>query len=407
MTVTRVRYCLLFLFLVCPCALFAQIISCPAVLVDPQSIQQACVGDQIFLDIFIDDEGLGEVTWTFPDGSTEVGFNTTYTVPELDICNHTQTIGWVLYCDGLEANVDGGTVNVNTFVLPSEIQNDGCTISVVGGDCPDIVVTGGNNESGNTYNAQEGETGTVTFDISNTAAPADCNSSVQLNDSFDCVAPSTNPGSIALKVMLEAYVQVDGTMRTDLAFYDLLPTTQPFNVFPYYYFGMQSVDTHDATTVDWLLVELRDPDNPSQLVARQALLLRNDGAVVDVEGNEFVHWNSQGNYHVVVKHRSHLGIQTAQSIDNSDGTSYDFTSAIDQAAGNEQQKITSGVAAMLTGDYDNSGTINFFDFILWLSDNNVTGVYNPADGDGNGTINFFDFIRYYGNINKVSVPSIP
>ncbi len=405
----RVGLGLLFIFLLCPGALFAQTLSCPAVLVDPISTQQACAGEEIFLDIFIDDESLGRLVWSFPDGTTlDDEFSTTYTVTELEPCNHTQTISWFLVCDDIEDVVDNGTVTVNTFVLPTEVTNDGCVIELVGGDCPDITVTGGNNSAGNIFTAQEGESGTVVFDIVNSAAPAECNTS-QVSESFDCMESVGSPdaGIIELKVFLEGYILPDGTMRTNLANNDLLPVSQPFNSFPYFFFGGQSVAAHADDTVDWLLVELRDQNDPTILVERQALLLRNDGMVVDLNGDSEIQWNSEGSFHLVVKQRSHLGIQTATAIDNSTGATYDFSTSIDQAAGTEQQVLNNGIAAMSTGDYDGNGTVNFGDFIRWLSNNNVIEIYNSADGDGNGTINFFDFIRFLGNNNKVSVPSIP
>lgn len=406
MKLKRVGFALLFILFICPKGLLAQIISCPAVLVDPIPIQQSCVGGQVFLDIFIDDESLGHVEWTYPDGSTEIGFDQVYIVPELEDCNHTQVINWVLVCDGLGATIDAGTVSINTFVLPSAVSSDGCEITLVGGDCPDISVTGGNNTEGTVYTAQEGETGTVVFDVVNNAAPDDCNST-QVSADYDCQEQTTQEGVIELKVYLEGYLQNDGLMRTTLANNGLLPTSQPFNQFPYYYFGMHSVDAHESNIVDWLLIELRNADNPGTLVERKALLLRNDGQVVDTEGNASIIWNNLGEYHIVVKHRSHLGIQTAQTIDNTQGTSYDFSTAIEQAAGTGQQAMSNGIAAMLGGDYDNSGTVNFFDFIAWLNLNNVTSVYENPDVDGTGTINFFDFIRYLSNVNTISVPSIP
>lgn len=405
MKLLRVGFTFLLIIYLCPSNIFAQIISCPAVLADPASFESACVGDQVFLDIFIDDEDLGHVIWTLPDDTTVEGFALAYDVPQLDACNHSQVISWVLVCDDL-GNVDAGSSTINTFVLPSEVSSDGCQIELVGGDCPDLVVTGGNSEDGNIYNAEVGESGTVTFDIVNTAAPEGCASGVQLSESFECEEATVAPGTIELKVFLEGYLLSDGTMKTDLANNGLLPEQQPYNVFPFYYFGMESIDMPMDNIVDWLFVELRNAENPDMLVERKALLLRNDGAIVDTDGNPAVVWNNVGSYHVIIKHRSHLGIQTAQPIDNAAGVLYDFSTAVDQAAGLEQQSQNGDVAAMLTGDYDGSGTINFFDFILWINDNNVFDVYNPADGDGNGTINFFDFIRYLQNINKVAVPSI-
>jgi len=81
--------------------------------------------------------------------------------------------------------------------------------------------------------------------------------------------------------------------------------------------------------VDWIFVELRDPNNPAIVVGTRSGLLQRDGDIVDIDGVSPLTFSSTtvGSYYVSVKHRNHLGTMTAQPIAlTSGGTTVDFTS---------------------------------------------------------------------------------
>ena len=70
----------------------------------------------------------------------------------------------------------------------------------------------------------------------------------------------------------------------------LIPVTQPFNNAPHHYTGSESfseallndsINDQNGAIVDWVLIELRDPDNPARIVVRKAALLTRGGAVVN------------------------------------------------------------------------------------------------------------------------------
>lgn len=232
-------------------------------------------------------------------------------------------------------------------------------------------------------------------------------SAINYDPLADCDDGScANASSLNLSLFLEGYTMTNGVMRTLLSTNGLLPLNQPYNVAPYFYPGTESVTNHSADIVDWILVELRDVTDPNIVVERKALRLRNDGVVLGLNGETNINWNNAGSYHIVVKHRSHLGIQSAQPVDIANGASLDFSGAIAEASGQDQQVLANGKVAMRSGDYDSNGTVNFFDFISWLQNNNVLNVYHPADGDGNGGINFFDFILWLQNQNVIGVASV-
>ncbi|MBK6755574.1 MAG: hypothetical protein IPG69_18780 [Flavobacteriales bacterium] len=67
--------------------------------------------------------------------------------------------------------------------------------------------------------------------------------------------------------------------------------------------------------VDWVLVELRDADNPALIVASRSALIQRDGDVVDLDGSSAVVMTAEpGNYHVALRHRNHLGVMTAGEL---------------------------------------------------------------------------------------------
>jgi hypothetical protein len=78
----------------------------------------------------------------------------------------------------------------------------------------------------------------------------------------------------------------------------------------------------------WVFVELRNPLDPTEVVATRAGLLQRDGDVVDVDGLSPLLFASTlaGSYYVAVRHRNHLGAMTEAPIALSTmGTVVDFT----------------------------------------------------------------------------------
>ncbi len=121
--------------------------------------------------------------------------------------------------------------------------------------------------------------------------------------------------TLDIKVLLQGCYDVSlGTMRTSVN--SMLPMAQPYNVVPWSYAGTETLTTMPADITDWVLVELRDATTPSATIARRAALLRNDGIVVDLDGTSPLGFKdlALGDYHVVVRHRNHLGIMTSAAV---------------------------------------------------------------------------------------------
>jgi len=216
--------------------------------------------------------------------------------------------------------------------------------------------------------------------------------------------------SIMAKLYLEgAYDSNTGLMRTDLADGGLLPLSHPYEDAPYHYFGVEQVANFPSGTVDWVLAELRDKDNPEIVVSRKAALLRNDGIIMSTAGEEGVRFSElvSDTYYLAVYPYSHLAIISSEPVPVPSLVVYDFSTGATQALGTQQLKnIAPGIYALYAGDYDHSGVINNLDFNRWIQDNAAVNAYLSWDGNISGVINATDYNLWYANRSKVGHPFI-
>ncbi len=195
-----------------------------------------------------------------------------------------------------------------------------------------------------------------------------------------CEQNPANVCEVNIKMFLQGALigSADGLMRDDLRVQNLLPLSEPFTTLPYFTHlggGGETVSSSvfnvagvNAIT-DWVFLELRDELN--NLVATHSALLQRDGDVVDVDGVSPVTFNvPNGNYHVCVRHRNHLGTMTADAlIISSDAASMvDFSSVA--TYGEQAQFAWDNINALWAGHTDNTGFINFQG-----SNNNVNNLF--------------------------------
>jgi hypothetical protein len=177
-------------------------------------------------------------------------------------------------------------------------------------------------------------------------------------------------------------------MSTYLCACSAIPLSQPFGMAPWNYNGTETVNIMPGYAVDWVLVELRDAPapalaTPATSIARQAGLLFNDGRIVAVDGYSSLSFETSisSNLYVVVYHRNHLAIMSANSVNQTGGVyTYDFTTAMEQAYGSDSQKqLSLDLWGMFSGDVDANGTIETGDVSSsWGSDAGKAGYY-PGD----------------------------
>ncbi|MBL7103373.1 MAG: C10 family peptidase [Bacteroidales bacterium] len=215
--------------------------------------------------------------------------------------------------------------------------------------------------------------------------------------------------NVDLKVFLEGPFNVSD-MNVDLNNDGLLPLSQPYNVYPWYYTGNEDVTSiPNSDIVDWVLVEYRDaPDVASAtsvtMITRQAAFLLNNGSIVGLDGSSYLQFYNSiiQQLFVVVWHRNHLGILSANPLMETDGTySYDFTTDSSKVYGGETgyNEIASGIWGMVGSDGNADGDINNADKNnIWTMQAGMSG-YKPGDYNMDCNVNNIDK-------NDVWVPNI-
>ncbi len=210
---------------------------------------------------------------------------------------------------------------------------------------------------------------------------------------------------VDLTVILEGAFELSGPMimRDDLNDNDLLPTTSPYSDAisgnPASILGPPP-----ATIVDWVEIQLRNPNDINDILYRQSAFLQRGGNIVTVDDQstpEFSAW--RGNYYVAVAHRNHLTLtsSTTHLLNGSgpEGFSLDLTDVSNILGGiNAVNDMGDGYYAMHAGDYDGNGQIQNADINSVIQQLGSSG-YNNADLDMNGQVQNTD-------INNVLNPNI-
>jgi hypothetical protein len=112
-------------------------------------------------------------------------------------------------------------------------------------------------------------------------------------------------------------------MATDLCINGLLPITEPYTAMGWMTAGsggetassevLEPQEYANNNVVDWMLLELRDVQDPSIVVASKCGLLHGNGLVTAEDGISPVTLMAPyGNYYLAVRHRNHLGIMSAE-----------------------------------------------------------------------------------------------
>lgn len=200
------------------------------------------------------------------------------------------------------------------------------------------------------------------------------------NGCVDEVTVIVGESSQQVVVASRAFLQgayTSGMMHDMLRENGYLPMEEPYtdyNPIPGVYSFMHTTGGGETTTsgvmnetgadaiVDWVFLELRDADTPTEVVATRSALIQRDGDIVDVDGFSPVTFPvAEDEYYFTVRHRSHLGIMTAEALYLSDAvTSIDFTDSNTATWGsNARRDMNDGFMAMTAGDANANGNLAF------------------------------------------------
>jgi hypothetical protein len=218
--------------------------------------------------------------------------------------------------------------------------------------------------------------------------------------------------NLDLLVFLEGPYSVS-EMGTSLNSTGAIPLFQPYNSTPWNYSGSESVlSIPNPNVVDWVLIELRDAADassatPGTRIARQAAFILKDGSVVGTDGSSILQFNNSFSQQlfVIVWHRNHLGIMTANGVTASGGVyAYDYSTSESQVHGgsNGYKNLTGSIWGMVAGDSNHEGIVNLLDKTDWTSDAGEKG-YRVTDFSMDAQVNNVDKNnKWYTNYLKQS-----
>ena len=227
---------------------------------------------------------------------------------------------------------------------------------------------------------------------------------------LEYVGNQSNNINVKSKIFLQGPFNINA-MMTNLSQNGFIPNTQPFNTVPWNYNGSESLGSSSTSSyVDWVLVELRNSSNPTQVLARKAAILKNDGTLLNTDGSTSVPFNNiqEGSYYIAVFHRNHLAIMSANPVQlTANSPVYDFTNAINKAYGtNPMVDLGGGKFGMFAGDGNGDGGITITDRNeVWLLQNGSMG-YLKGDFNLDGGVTASD-VNLYWNINNGKMTQVP
>ncbi len=215
----------------------------------------------------------------------------------------------------------------------------------------------------------------------------------------------TRPPGIFLT--LEVYLEgpFNGTEMNTFLVQDI-PNIQPYYTSPWNYTGTEEfIDIPNINIVDWILVELRETTadvttaTPSTTIAKQAAFVLKDGYVVDIHGYESLNFDVviTDSLYVVVWHRNHLGIISANALSESERIyRYDFTTSETKTYGGSSsvKELVPSIWAMISSDGNADETINILD---------LDNIWAPQSGENGYKSGDFNMDTQVNNIDKNDV----
>lgn len=229
------------------------------------------------------------------------------------------------------------------------------------------------------------------------------------------VTATAHPGVGAnVKVLLDGpYSTVSGQMSDGLRTAGLIPSSEPFTGLGFAQVnggGGETVQpsvlqtTGALAPVDWVLLELRNPGNPGQLVATRSALVTRDGSVISGSGGTVRFNLLDGSYHLAVRHRNHFGCMTSAPISlNAGTTTVDFRTAATNVYGTDARRNHGSVMALWSGNVHRDASLKYVgedndrDPILTAIGGAIPT--NTASGYRREDVNLDGVVKYVGEDN--------
>jgi len=217
------------------------------------------------------------------------------------------------------------------------------------------------------------------------------------------------PLQLNVKAWLEGpYLTQTNNMKTDLNRLRFVlpgqvnnPAGQPYSAAPWNHEDREgeyyTTGAYNPNVVDWVLVSLRSTPHPSSTFARTAMLLHANGTIHPVKPLP-ASKDTQGNFYVVVEHRTHMGAMSRTPVGVNNGVmTYDFRAqnSYGSPVHSAQIQLESGVWGLYCGDGNQAADIGGYDIngadkIIFQVDNGDFNIYVPGDFNMDGDINGAD-----------------
>jgi hypothetical protein len=201
-----------------------------------------------------------------------------------------------------------------------------------------------------------------------------------------------------VKVLLQSVYQPEAdSMECRLKEADILPFLSPYNASP------RNVAELSGHTVDWILLQLLHPAS-GLVVASRAFLLRQNGELVELDGNNNwlgVPMVEPGLYRLRVTHRNHAAVTLTDPFQFTAETGQLFDFAQDStiyAAATQACRLKQAVWGLKVGDLNGDQLIDDADYQVWrrVASRGAAG-YQAADLNFDGQVTSRDYVIWYNN----------
>ena len=189
-----------------------------------------------------------------------------------------------------------------------------------------------------------------------------------------------------VRVFLEGPYDGGETMSTALRQGGHVPLASPYAA------DARSVSTVPSNATDWVLLQVQETTNGG-VIAAQSTFLGHEGYLLSDDGTTGIvaHVHS-GSYYLVVKHRNHLSVMSAEPVPfTNEVVEYIFTSGPDRFYGGASGtvEVDTDVWGMAAGDADGDGEVLAVDALVHGSQDGLAG-YRRGDLDLSGTVSSQD-----------------
>lgn len=152
----------------------------------------------------------------------------------------------------------------------------------------------------------------------------------------------------------------------------------------------------NSSIVDDISLEIKQPTSPYTTVATSTGELNTNGTV-QFNFNPI----PTGLYFIVLKYKNGIETWSASPVPILTSSTYDFTTAANKAFGSNQTEVANGVWALYSGDINQDGSIDAFDYILQDPDiiDGASG-YLSTDLNGDGIVDVFDYLVMEPNLTE-------